>query len=110
MPSDAGLLRNFTDQGSQDAFREIVRRYIRLVYFAASRHVHDAPSLAADVSQEVFAKLAGRASRLARHESLAAWLYATTRHAAIDAQRKDARRRAREKQVMIEIQEPDWNE
>ena len=108
MTSDLDLLGRYARQNSQDAFGEIVRRHLSLVYSAARRHVHS-PQLAEEIAQSVFADLArvaatpsspfGNSSTTA---SLAPWLYAVTRRTAIDVIRKESRRQLRE-QIAVEM-------
>ena len=64
MTSDLDLLRQFARENSQDAFAEIVRRHLDLVYSAALRQVRS-PQLAEEVAQSVFADLARNAGKLA---------------------------------------------
>jgi RNA polymerase sigma factor (sigma-70 family) len=104
MTSDLDLLRQFARENSQDAFTEIVRRHVDLVYFAALRQVRS-PQLAEEVAQSVFADLArSRTGILPVNEtnSLAPWLYAVTRRTAIDVVRKESRRQLRE-QIAVEM-------
>ena len=93
------LLRQFAETRSEDAFAEVVRGHMTLVYFAALRRTNGDVHLASDISQEVFAKLARDAVKLSRHATLTAWLYTTTRNAAIDAMRGAQRRKIREKEA-----------
>ena len=102
MTSDLDLLRQFARENSQDAFAEIVRRHLDLVYSAALRQVRS-PQLAEEIAQSVFADLARNAGKLkARTPVLTAWLYAVTRRTAIDAIRKESRRQLRE-QIAVEM-------
>ena len=101
MTSDLDLLRRFARDNSQDAFAEIVRRHLDLVYSAALRQVRS-PQLAEDISQSVFADLARDAGKLKPNTILTAWLYAVTRRTAIDAIRKESRRQLRE-QIAVEM-------
>ena len=101
--NDHELLEQFAREGSQDAFTEVVRRYLNLVYSAALRQVRS-PELAEEVAQTAFTQLARHAARLAPDTILSAWLYQVTRHAAIDVVRSEARRQARE-QIAIEMSE-----
>ena len=101
--NDHQLLELFAREGSQDAFTEVVRRYLNLVYSAALRQVRS-PELAEEVAQTAFTQLARQAARLAPDTILSAWLYQVTRHAAIDVVRSEARRQARE-QIAIEMSE-----
>jgi len=100
MTSDLDLLRQYADGNSQDAFGEIVRRHLDLVYAAALRQVRS-PQLAEEVAQSVFTDLACNAGKLADTgvppvNSLTPWLYAVTRRTAIDVIRKESRRQLRE--------------
>ena len=95
MTSDLDLLRQFARENSQDAFAEIVRRHLNLVYSAARRQVRS-PQLAEEVAQSVFAGLARNAGKLKPDTVLTAWLYAVTRRTAIDVIRKESRRQLRE--------------
>ena len=99
MTSDLDLLRQFARENSQDAFAEIVRRHLNLVYSAARRQVHS-PQLAEDIAQSVFADLARGAGKLKPGTILTAWLYSVTRRTAIDAIRKEFRRQLREQTAM----------
>ena len=101
MNSDLDLIRRFVRDNSHDAFAEIVRRHLDLVYSAALRQVRS-PHLAEEVAQSVFADLARQAGRLKRDTVLTAWLYAVTRRTAIDVIRQESRRRLRE-QIAVEM-------
>jgi RNA polymerase sigma factor (sigma-70 family) len=94
-PEDADLLRDYVLNRSQEAFAEIVRRHLNLVYSAASRYVRS-PVIAQDVAQLVFIDLARSAGRLKSGTPLVAWLYLVTRRTAIDTIRKESRRYSRE--------------
>src|SRR5882724_9978925 len=96
MKEDPELLRQYTETGSEDAFTELVRRYLPLVYSAAIRQVRGDESLAKDVSQTVFIDLAAKAKSLTNRELLAGWLYTSTRLAASNALRVNHRRQIRE--------------
>ena len=99
MTSDLDLLREFARGNSQDAFAEIVRRHLNLVYSAALRQVRS-PQLAEEVAQSVFADLARVAATPSSPQTLTPWLYAVTRRTAIDAIRKESRRQLREQTAM----------
>jgi len=101
MTSDLDLLRRFARENSQDAFTEIVRRHVNLVYSAALRQVRS-PQLAEEIAQSVFADLARNAGKLKSDTILTAWLYSVTRRTAIDAIRKESRRQLRE-QIVVEM-------
>jgi RNA polymerase sigma factor (sigma-70 family) len=99
--TDLQLLECYTRERQEDAFAEIVRRHIDLVYSAALRQVR-CPQLAEEVAQSVFTDLALNANRLAQGTVLTAWLYQVTRRTAIDVVRKESRRQLRE-QTATEI-------
>ncbi len=95
MISDRELIRLYAEQGEEAAFTEVVRRQTNFVYSAALRVTNNAP-LAQDVTQEVFARLAREARKVAGRESLLGWLHTQARCRAIDAVRGEERRRRRE--------------
>ncbi len=99
--NDLDLLREFARENSQDAFTEIVRRHLGLVYSAALRQVRS-PPLAEEIAQSVFADLAREAGRLKPDTVLTAWLYTVTRRTALNVARGEARRRLRE-QIAVEM-------
>ena len=92
---DYELLRQYSEKGSQPAFRQLVGRHVDLVFSAARRQLR-AAELAEEVTQAVFAELAHQARKLRSDQPLAAWLYVVTRRRAIDAVRHESRRRQRE--------------
>ena len=98
MSDDAELLRRYTDDHDEDAFAELVRRHLALVYQAARRQTGDAHR-AEDVAQAVFTDLARKARSLSKRPSLAGWLHTSTRYAAIHAQRTERRRQLREQEA-----------
>jgi len=112
---DVTLLRQYADDGSQDAFRTLVRRHADWVYSAALRMVRNA-ALAEDVTQAVFIALARRAATIRYEAALASWLFKATRFAAIDALRRERRRRRHETEAAIMSEQsayrPDetWND
>jgi RNA polymerase sigma factor (sigma-70 family) len=93
--TDLELLAHYTRQHAEDAFAEIVRRHLRLVYSAALRRVR-LPQLAEEVAQSAFIDLARNAARLKPDTILTAWLYQVTRRTAIDVVRREASRQLRE--------------
>ena len=106
MTSDLDLLGQYVRKKSQDAFAEIVRRRVDLVYSAALRQVRS-PQLAEEVAQSVFTDLARNAGKISGTgvppvSSLTPWLYAVTRRTSIDVIRKESRRQLRE-QIAVEM-------
>lgn len=107
------LLRRYWRDRSEEAFAEIVRRHVDLVYSVAFRRVRSA-ELAKDVAQSVFTDLARSAQGLSAGTILPAWLYQVTRRTAIDVVRRESRRQLRE-QVAAEMHamnsaEADWTQ
>jgi len=96
--SDLDLLGQYAQRGSQEAFAELVRRHVDLVYAAARRQLRDA-SRAEDVTQGVFIKLAAKARTLSseRRVVLAGWLLNTTRFEVADLRKAETRRRKHER-------------
>ncbi len=113
MTPDCELLRHYAETRSEEAFAELVRRHVNLVYSAALRQVNGDAHLAKDVAQTVFADLAPKAARLARRATLTGWLYTSAHFAAAKAVRTENRRRDREEHFMREpvhesTPEADW--
>ena len=101
MIDDVTLLRRFSQESSQEAFEELVRRHIELVYTAALRRLGNDSHLAEDVTQTVFSGLAQKAASLRIRSSLTGWLYCRARSAAIDVIRSEQQRRSREQQAQV---------
>ncbi len=115
MTSDGELLRRYTDSHREDAFAELVRRHLDLVYSAALRQVNGDAHLAQDVAQLVFTDLARKASSLAGQQAITGWLYTGAHYAAAKAVRAERRRQTREQEAhaMQELlhdsePNPDW--
>jgi RNA polymerase sigma factor (sigma-70 family) len=102
MTPDSELLRQFAQTNSGDAFAELVKRHVSLVYSAALRQVNGDEHLAKDVAQIVFTGLARKAGSLSRRESLTGWLYTSAHFAAAKIVRGENRRRDREEKFMRE--------
>src|SRR5271154_3542512 len=102
MTPDPELLARFARTNSEDAFAELVKRHVNLVYSAALRQVNGDDHFAKDVAQMVFADLARKASSLSRRESLTGWLYTSAHFAATKIVRGENRRRDREEKFMRE--------
>ncbi len=89
--ADIELLREYTTNGVEEAFAELVKRHVNLVYSIARRQVSD-PHLAEEITQATFVVLAHKARTLGDQTVLTAWLYRTARFAAADALKRKARR------------------
>jgi RNA polymerase sigma factor (sigma-70 family) len=96
--TDNELLRDYSEDGSEAAFAELVRRHVDFVFSAALRLVRDA-HLAQDVSQKVFLALAHHAGQLLDHAFLSGWLHRTTHNLSANTVRADVRRRIREQEA-----------
>jgi len=115
MADDHQLLRRYAAEGSEEAFGELVSRYVNLVYSAALRRAGGDAHLAQDVAQLVFTDLARKARWLPRDVVLAGWLHRATRFAAAQLLRTERRRQRREQEAvtMNSIQSestPDWDQ
>lgn len=102
MTPDSELLCKYATSRSEEAFSELVRRHINLVYSAALRQSNGDAHLAEDVAQNVFTDLARKAASLSRRESLTGWLYTSAHFAAAKIARTESRRRGREEKFMRE--------
>ena len=99
MTPDSELLRRYADAGSEEAFAELVRRHLDLVYSAALRQVNGDAHLAQDVAQTVFTDLARKAAALSRREVITGWLYTSAHFAAAKAVRSEQRRHTHEQEA-----------
>jgi len=102
--SDGELLGRYVRNQSEDAFAELVRRHLNLVYSAALRQVDGDAHAAEDIAQKVFTELARQSRRLQKHPTLAGWLHTTTRQIA-GHDRRSGQRRARREQEAYAMQE-----
>ncbi len=84
--SDKRLLRSYCD-GDQGAFDVIYRRYVARVYGTAYRLTASYED-AEDTIQEVFLRLASKASTIRKAGALSAWIYRTTVNCATDCLRR----------------------
>lgn len=96
------LLQAFAERGSEDAFQELVARYINLVYSVALRRVGGDTHQAQDVVQTVFSDFAGKARSLSSSVQLGGWLHRHTCFVAANFTRSERRRQARE-QIAVEM-------
>lgn len=98
---DRELLARFARGGDAEAFGELVKRHIDLVYTAASRILNGDLERAKDVAQVVFSDLARKAGALSPEVVLTGWLYEAARRGALKAIRSDHRRAAREAEAFM---------
>ena len=82
------------------AFRELVSRYVDLVYSTAFRLVDGNAHQAQDVAQEVFVDLARKAPSLPNDVQLGGWLHRHTCFVASHSMRSERRRQFRERQAV----------
>lgn len=99
MNDDAELLRQYAQSRSEEAFAELVRRHLDLVYTSSLRQLGGDTHRAKDVTQIVFTDLARKASILSHHTALTGWLYTSTRFAAAKAIRAEQRRQTHEREA-----------
>ncbi len=94
------LLADYIKNGSEPAFRELVRRYINLVHSTAVRLVNGDSHLAEDITQTVFVDLARKARTLPPDVMLGGWLHRDTCFVAGTTMRGERRRHFRERQAV----------
>jgi len=95
-PTDAELLRLYAESRSEEAFSELVRRHLPLIFNTALRRTGGDTHRAEEIAQTVFTHLAQKAAQLSRHPALTGWLHTSTRYAAAELVRKEQRRQTRE--------------
>lgn len=100
MTPDGELLQRYARTHSEEAFAELVRRHLDLVYSAVRRRLNGDDGLAQDAAQAVFTDLARKAPSLSGRPSVAGWLYRSALFAATDLVRAESRRRRRELDFM----------
>jgi len=100
MTDSQKLLADYVANGSEPAFRELVRRYADLVCSTANRLVGENAHLAEDVAQTVFVDLARKAHTLSPDVMLGGWLHRDTCFAASKLMRGERRRQFRERQAV----------
>jgi RNA polymerase sigma factor (sigma-70 family) len=94
------LLTGYRETGSDVAFANLLRRYSNLVYSVAKRRLSN-QSLAEEVTQTVFTRLANARPKIKSDGELVAWLHRTTVHVSIDVWRSETRRRTREQEAVL---------
>jgi len=98
--NDRQLLRAWTEDRNEAAFRRLVERYAGLVHGAALRRTGD-PDLAAETAQDVFVRLANEAGTIKRAEALPGWLHTASVRAAANRVRCEQRHHARMKRYSL---------
>src|SRR5882724_6706075 len=99
MTDSQKLLAEYARTGSDAAFRELVTRYVDLVYSTALRLVGGDGHRAQDVTQIVFTNLARKAGSLSTNLLLGGWLHRHTCYVASTMMRTERRRQVREQQA-----------
>ena len=100
MTESQQLLAEYVRNGSENAFQELVARYVDLVYSTALRLVEGDAHRARDVAQTVFVDLARMASKLSPNSMLGGWLHRRACFVARTLMRGERRRQARERQAV----------
>ncbi|MBI3851916.1 MAG: sigma-70 family RNA polymerase sigma factor [Verrucomicrobia bacterium] len=100
MTDSQQLLADYRQHGSDAAFRELVNRFVGLVYSTALRLVGGDTHQAEDVTQTVFVDLARAARTLPTDVRLGGWLHRHTCFVAANTLRGERRRQARERQAV----------
>ena len=105
--SEISLLQDYCRHASEEAFAELLRRNVDLVYSTALRHA-GIPAHAEEIAQAVFVILARKAGALRQDTVIEAWLYETTRLTSLSFLRGERRRQFREQEAYMQstIQEP----
>ena len=98
---DIALLRQYTEQNSEEAFAALVSRHVNKVYSVALRHTRN-PHQAEEVTQAVFVILARKSPGLGRRVILSGWLYQTARLTAVTHIRSEIRRARREQEAHMQ--------
>jgi RNA polymerase sigma factor (sigma-70 family) len=100
MTDSQTLLAEYRQNGSDAAFRELVARFVDLVYSTALRLVEGDTHRAEDVTQTVFVDLARLARTLSNEVRLGGWLHRHTCFVAANTMRGERRRQSRERQAV----------
>ncbi len=94
------LLTEYSEKGSQEAFRELVNLYIGMVHSSATRLVNGDVHRAQEITQTVFAELARQARTLSSEATIGGWLHRCTCHVAANMMRGERRRQNREREAV----------
>ena len=99
--TDLDLLRQYARSGCQQAFGELVRGHIDMVYATCLRRLGNRQD-AEDATQAVFVALAEKAAELTDKTVLGGWLYRAATYICLDMLRKAKRREEHEMAAGIE--------
>ncbi|MFO1501771.1 MAG: sigma-70 family RNA polymerase sigma factor [Verrucomicrobiota bacterium] len=99
MTESQRLLADYVSRRSEDAFSELVNRYLDLVYSVALRVVGGDALLAEEAAQTVFLDLARTAESLAQSVALGGWLHRHAFYVASKLIRSQRRRQRREREA-----------
>ncbi|HUO10098.1 MAG TPA: sigma-70 family RNA polymerase sigma factor [Phycisphaerae bacterium] len=105
---DGVLLAAFVAENSQEAFHELIRRHVGMVYAVCRRQLRDA-HWAEDVTQVVFILLARKAATLPKNVVLGGWLYKAAVYACSNARDLERTRTYHENLVTL-MRKPNTNE
>lgn len=100
MTDSQTLFADFVQSGSDAPFRELVTRYVDLVYSTALRLVEGDRHRAEDVAQTAFLDLACTARTFSGEVKLGGWLHRHTCFVAANTMRGERRRQFRERQAV----------
>ncbi len=106
--ASADLLARFCATRDEGAFRGLVERHGGMVMAAALRRTGGDAGLAEEVAQEVFCRLARGAGGIREAGALPGWLHRAACGCAVDAVRRETRRRERERVATV-MNEPEEN-
>ncbi len=98
---DIALLRQYTEQNSEEAFATLVSRHVNKVYSVALRHTRN-PHQAEEITQAVFVILTRKSRNLGKGVVLSGWLYETARRTAVTHIRSEIRRGRREQEAVMQ--------
>jgi uncharacterized protein (TIGR03435 family) len=98
---DIGLLREYVERDSEEAFATLIERHINKVHSVALRHTGN-PHQAEEITQAVFVILARKARQLSRGVILYSWLYKTARLTSAAFIRGEIRRTRREQEACMQ--------
>src|SRR5499426_3596979 len=98
---DIGLLRQYVENGSEEAFSTLVARHVNKVYSVALRHTGNAHQ-AEEITQAVFVILAQKSRQLGKRVILSGWLCRTARLSAVTFVRSEIRRSRREQEAHMQ--------